>query len=139
MMVSSNDAQGVQPALERRFEQLPELVHQDEDLVRRGRFVNLETLIQIGRTPFHVSFRYGRIVDLERGPQLMRPWSVAVRATADAWAGFWQPVPEPGYHDVFALTKHGLARIEGELQPLMANLQYFKDVLAAPRQIREVS
>ncbi len=27
----------------------------------------------------------------------------------------------------------GLARIDGDLVPLMQNLQYFKDVIAAPR------
>jgi hypothetical protein len=44
-------------------------------------------------------------------------------------------VPRAGYHDLFALTRFGHARIEGDLQPLMANLRYVKDVLAAPRRL----
>ena len=52
---------------------------------------------------------------------------------ADAWLEFLAPVPKPGWHDIMALSKRGVARIEGNLQPFMANLQYIKDVLAAPR------
>jgi hypothetical protein len=43
-------------------------------------------------------------------------------------------VPAPGYHDIFAMTKGGRARVEGNLQPLMANLRFIKDLLAAPRR-----
>ena len=76
----------------------------------------------------------GRLAAVERGPFLMRSWSFAVRASADAWARFWQPLPEPGYHDLFAMKKLGVARVEGDLWPLMAHLRYVKDVLAAPRR-----
>jgi hypothetical protein len=42
-------------------------------------------------------------------------------------------MPEPGYHDVIAMTRLGVARLEGDLQPLMANLRYVKEVLESPR------
>ena len=58
-----------------------------------------------------------------------------ITATAEAWSRFWEPIPEPGWHDLLALTKRGAARIDGDLQPLLANLQYFKDVLAIPRRL----
>ena len=44
-------------------------------------------------------------------------------------------IPEPGWHDLFALTKRGAASIEGDLRPLLQNLQYFKDLLALPRRL----
>jgi hypothetical protein len=43
-------------------------------------------------------------------------------------------VPPPGWHDLFALSKKGVMVLEGDLQPLMANLQYVKDLLALPRR-----
>ena len=46
-------------------------------------------------------------------------------------------MPRPGFHDLFAMTKSGRASIDGNLQPLMANLRYFKEVLAAPRKLAE--
>ena len=42
-------------------------------------------------------------------------------------------MPAPGYHDLFAMTKAGHAKVEGDLRPLMQNLRFIKDVLAAPR------
>ena len=44
------------------------------------------------------------------------------------------PTPRPGWHDLLALTKRGEATLEGDLHPFMTHLQYFKDVLALPRQ-----
>ena len=117
------------------FERLPALVNGNEILVRRGRFLTTECLVAIGEIPFYVSISEGRIARMERGPRLMRPWIFAVRGSASAWNKFWQPVPEAGWHDLFALTKRGEASLEGDLRPLMANLQYMKDVLAAPRSL----
>ncbi len=64
----------------------------------------------------------------------MRSWRFAYRASPAAWAEHWQSAPRPGFHDLLALTKRGEADLEGDLHPFIANLQYFKDVLALPRQ-----
>lgn len=118
-----------------RLDRLPQLVNGDAALVRRGRWVSLDFLLELGDAPYHITIAEGRIAALQRGPLLMGAWRFAVRGSAEGWRRFWQPVPEPQWHDLFALTKRGAFRIEGDLQPLMANLFYFKDVLAAPRRI----
>lgn len=115
------------------FERLPELVNDNAALVHRGRFLSVDLLLQDGEETYHVRIRDGRIDGVERGPLLMRPWRFAIRAEAEAWRAFWEPMPRPGYHDVFAMCKLGVASVEGDLQPLMANLRYVKEVLAAPR------
>jgi hypothetical protein len=117
------------------IERLFDLVNADEALVRRGRFLTCDFLIEVGDTPYHVSVASGRIASVTRGPAPMRPWRFAIRASEDAWREFWQPVPRAGFHDLFALTRFGRARIEGDLQPLMANLRYVKDVLEKPRRL----
>ncbi len=117
-----------------RVEGLPGLVNGDSWLVHRGRFLSVELLLEVGRAPYHVVIEHGRIAALERGPHLLRPWRFAVRAGEDAWRRFWQTVPAPHDHDVFALAKRGELVLEGDLLPFMANLFYFKDVLAAPRR-----
>ncbi len=112
---------------------LPTLVDADEAMIRRGRYLTTTFLVETGDTAWLITVIEGRVARVERGPFLMRGWSFAVRAGADAWRRFWQPVPAPGYHDLFAMAKLGHARIEGDLQPLMANLRYVKDLLEAPR------
>lgn len=119
------------------IEKLPELVNHDAALLRRGRYLNLDVLIEIGDVPYYVSIENGRIARLDRGPLLMRSWALAFRGADDAWRQFWQPFPPPHFHDIFALAKAGQFRIEGDVHPLMANLLYFKDLLAAPRRLAE--
>ena len=116
------------------FETLPALVNGNAALVRRGRYCTTTFLVEVGDTAWLISVHEGRVEKVERGPFLMRAWSFAVRAPAEAWQKFWEAVPAPGYHDIFAMTKGGHARVEGDLQPLMANLRFIKDLLAAPRR-----
>jgi hypothetical protein len=115
---------------------LPDLVNADAGLVQRGQPLTTTFLLAVGDTEYLVHVASGRLGAVERGPFLMRSWSFGVRASVDAWERFWQPLPEPGYHDLFAMKKLGVARVEGDLWPLMAHLRYVKDVLAAPRRAR---
>jgi hypothetical protein len=113
---------------------LPDLVNGDADLVRRGRYLTATFLVEVGDREFLVRVVEGRVAAVEAGPFLMRSWTFALRASEEAWRRFWEPVPAPGYHDLFAMKKLGEARIEGDLVPLMANLRYVKDVVSAPRR-----
>ena len=119
------------------IERLPELVNRNAALLRRGRYLDVDILIEIGLVPYYVSIEGGRIARVDRGPLLMRSWALAFRGPEDAWRQFWQPVPPPHFHDIFALAKRGQMRIEGDLHLLMVNLLYFKEVLAAPRRLAE--
>ena len=117
------------------LEKLPELVNGDAALVRRGRHMSKRFLIEIGAEQYLVTVEEGRIGAVEAGPFVMRSWAFAIRASADIWERFWRKVPEPGYHDLFALLRKKQVVIEGDLQPFMANLLYLKLVLAAPRRL----
>jgi len=121
-------------ALEDMVPSLLQLANNDAYLIHRGRFVDLDILVEIGATSYQVHIDHGRIANCDRNPLPLRPWTFAIRGSADTWRRFWQPIPEPQFHDIFALVKRGGFRIEGNTYPLMQNLLYFKDVLAAPRQ-----
>jgi hypothetical protein len=118
-----------------RFACLPALLAADDDLKRRGRWLDTECRIDVGSEPFFLSFRDGYLSSLDRGARLMRSSTFAFRATDEGWTQYWRPVPEPGWHDLFALTKRGAALMDGDLRPLLQNLQFFKDLLALPRRV----
>jgi pimeloyl-ACP methyl ester carboxylesterase len=120
------------------FERLADLVNANADLVRRGRFFTATFLVQSDDTQYLVRVVEGRIERVERGPFLMRDWRFAIRASAHAWRKFWEPLPEAGFHEMFAMAKAGHAVIEGDLLALMANLRYVQEVLESPRP-RDVS
>lgn len=117
-----------------RFARLPALLPADQDLIRRGRWLTIECRVDIGSEPFFLSIRDGALASLDRGAKLMRSTAFTLRATDEAWTEHWKLFPAPGWHDLFALTKRGVASMEGDLRPLLQNLQYFKDLLALPRR-----
>lgn len=117
-----------------RFARLPSLLAADPDLLRRGRWLTVECRVDIGDEPFFLSIREGALGGLERGARLMRGAAFTLRGSDEAWNNHWKKVPDPGWHDLFALTKRGVAAIDGDLRPLLQNLQYFKDLLALPRR-----
>jgi len=115
------------------IEALPDAVNGREALVRRGRHVSTRMLVEVGETSYLVEIDRGRIVSVRRGPLVMPSWTFALRAPQEAWAEFLAAMPKPGFHDLFALAKKRLLRIEGDLHPFMANLRYFKEIFAALR------
>ena len=122
-----------------RLKRLPELVDAEHHLIDRGRFVTLDFQVVIGAWPCFVPVRQGRVEAIELAPQRMRSSAFVLRALPSACEKFWQPMPEPCWHDLFAMNKKGNIVIEGDLHPFMANLQYFKDVMALPRKLKAVA
>jgi len=120
----------------RTFTAIPALLDQAPALIFRGRFLDCDCLLGPTHHPFHVAIRSGRITELTAAPVLMRSWRFSYRASAAAWIEYWKPAPRPGWHDLLALTKCKEAVLEGDLHPFMVHLQYFKDLLALPRQQR---
>ena len=116
------------------IERIADLVNADAELVRRGRHLSTTFLIEVGEQGYLLKIIEGRIASITPGPFVTPNYSFALRAPRDEWELFWTALPPPGHHDIFALFKRGKLVIEGDLHPLMANLLYFKDVLAAPRK-----
>ncbi|MBI1396997.1 MAG: hypothetical protein GC151_13555 [Betaproteobacteria bacterium] len=103
-----------------------------ERLGRRVPLLTTRALVAVDAEDTHLDFTQGRVTVREHVP-LLHPWDFAIRGSAAAWAALWVPVPEPGWHDLFALSKRGEMRFEGHLHPFLAHLQFFKDLLSLPR------
>ena len=83
-----------------------------------------------------VRIRDGRVAAADVPLSPLPSCDVALHASALAWSRFWEAVPQAGWHDIFALSKRGELSIHGNLQPLIAHLQYVKDLLASAREAR---
>lgn len=114
-------------------EHLAELANADSWLVHRGRFLDVTFLLEVGPASYLVCIERGRVADVAKGPFAMPRWTFALRAPEEAWRTFWTAVPPPGFHDLIAMSKTRALKIEGDQHPFMANLRYFKDLLALPR------
>jgi len=113
---------------------LADRANADALLVHRGRFVTTRFMIEMGDEQWLVRIVDGRVVEVLQGPFVMPRWSFALRASASDWDVFWSPDPPPGYHDLFALIRFGRLKVEGDMQPFMANLFYFKGLLGKLRR-----
>ena len=132
---SKDSPAGLEQELCARFERaVPNGVSSDRHLVWRGRNLTADCVVQIGTVLFLLRIEQGSIRECLKGLPLLSSWVFAVRGSAQGWAALWQDPPPPGWHDIFALTKRGEMTLEGNLQPLMANLQYLKDILTLPRK-----
>jgi hypothetical protein len=116
------------------LDRIPKYVNADANLVRRGRFVDTSFMIVIDDAYTLIRIQEGRVIKVTPGPFITPNYSFALRASRSVWEKFWQPLPPLGFTDIFALVKQKLMRVEGDLHPFMANLLYFKDVIAAPRK-----
>jgi hypothetical protein len=116
------------------IEKIAGLVNADARLVHRGRFVDTSFMIAIDDAYSLLRVQEGRIAQVTPGPFITPDYSFCLRASREVWDKFWQPLPPIGYTDIFALVKQKLMQVEGNLHPFMANLLYFKDVIAAPRR-----
>jgi len=116
------------------IEKIAERVNADTGLVRRGRFVNTTFMIAIDDACTLLRIQEGKVTGVLSGPFVTPDYSFCLRASRAVWEKFWQPLPPLGYTDIFALVKQKLMQVEGDLHPFMANLLYFKDVIASPRR-----
>ena len=115
------------------IERLGELANQDTWLAHRGRFLDVTFLVEVGQTSYLIRIHRGRIEGIERARSSCRAGPSRCALPEEAWSTFWTAVPPPGFHDLIAMLKVRALRIEGDQHPFMANLRYFKDLLALPR------
>ena len=129
-MAHSSDSIGQGQQLATRF--VDSIKRADVALAGRGRWVHASCLLSFGDESVLLDVDAGRLTVTDPVP-LMRISDFSIQGTAAAWRALWKAMPPPGWHDLFALAKRGEIRIEGNLHPFLANLQYFKDVLTLPR------
>ena len=116
------------------LEAMKDRVNADAALVRRGRWVSLTFVLGVDDQDYLVSIQSGRIASLEPRPLATLSGRFSIRAARATWEEHWRPFPKRDYHDIWSMLPKRLVSIDGDLVPLIQNLQYFKDIIAAPRQ-----
>ncbi len=118
------------------FTHIQKTLDQTPHLLRLGRLFSETVLIEVDGEEFYLTFEKGHLVAVVEGPSRKTPWSFALRVDRDALDKFWQPLPEPGVHDIFGFVKIGRGRVDGDILKLVKNLRFFKEVMALPRGMK---
>lgn len=116
--------------------QLLQRFRQQATSFSKARCVNADILLQFAEVPVIVRVRNGGVTEIVDHAVPLQSSDFSIKGSAEGWTRFWQAMPPAGWHDIFALNKRREFLIEGNLQPLMAHLQYVKDLLACPRESR---
>lgn len=106
----------------------------DALLARFGLDLDCALLVGDGDVDWLVNIERGAVTRVTRGPLIMPRTDLTLRAASDAWARFLEPVPPPGYHDLFALRRYQRIQIEGDIRLMSAYLFYFKRLFALLRK-----
>ncbi|MGY6271635.1 hypothetical protein ACXIUT_18245 [Achromobacter denitrificans] len=122
------------PAEESRGAQLAARFCHQAASFSRPRPVHVDMLLRFGAHPVLVRVRDGSVASAQAPSTPLPSCDFSLRGSEEAWSRFWEAVPAAGWHDIFALSKRRELAIEGNLQPLMAHLQFVKDLLAVGRE-----
>lgn len=118
------------------IEALPARIAETPHLARLGALFSETVLLRVDDVEHYLQFDRGRLAAVIPGPSKKIPYRFAIVTDREAIEKFWQPLPEPGFHDIFGLVKIGRAEILGDILMLVKNLRFFKEVLALPRKGR---
>ena len=115
------------------FTRLTQTAGPDSPLARMAPGLDWSLMLQAGERDYAVTIRDGAVTQVTAGPFVLPSWQTRLSASAEEWAAFLQPIPQPGHHDIIALLRRGAIRFDGDLHPLMAHLYYVKRLLASLR------
>lgn len=114
---------------------IPQLYAENASLRRRAARSKVSLMLSADSGRWLLSLEHGELTGPipARGP--MDSTDLVLIAADPVWLGHWQPIPAPGFQDLFAMTKTGRMTIYGDFRPLMVNLQVIKDLIALPRSL----
>jgi hypothetical protein len=67
----------------------------------------------------------GKVKRIDTDPQPLDSYDFALRASAQTWREFGQPLPRPMFHGIWAASFRKDLKLEGNLLVLMQNLRNF--------------
>ncbi|MEO3474882.1 hypothetical protein AAFN86_23685 [Roseomonas sp. CAU 1739] len=116
------------------FAALPARVAAAPGLARWGRHLTIDALVEAGGRAWVLAVRDGVLASADPAPAIMPRFDLALRFDADGLSRFLTAPPPPGWHDLMALMRRGALRVEGNIQPFMAHLFWFKGIFALLRE-----
>ena len=112
------------PSAQAWAEAFAEASNTDPEIQAHGKYFTCSWLLDATERSYVVEVQAGRVtnVAVDPGP-LDVPYDFAIRASAETWRGFGEPVPAPMFHGIWAASFQRDMRLEGKVLVLMQNLR----------------
>ncbi len=121
------------PKQERR---LREGINSDPEFKLAAEFMTQDVLLGADDSRCLIKVRDGVVTEIKVSPTFLEPWGFAIRASAQFWEKFLQPVPPPFHNGLFAGMTHGILKIEGNLEAAFAHFWAMCRMLDVMRQLQ---
>jgi len=102
-----------------------ELTNKDETIGAMAKYYSCSFMFDMEKAKVIIEMHDGKVKNINTNPGPLDAYDFALRASANTWKEFSQPMPKPMYHGIWAASFRKDLKIEGNHLVLMKNLRNF--------------
>ena len=102
-----------------------DLINSDETIAAMAKYYSCSFMFDMEKAKFIIDMHDGKVKNINTNPGLLDAYDFALRASANTWKEFSQPMPKPMYHGIWSASFRKDLKIEGNHLILMKNLRNF--------------
>ena len=102
-----------------------ELTNSDDTIGAMAKYYTCSFMFDMEKAKVIIEMHDGKVKNININPSPLDPYDFALRASAQTWREFGQPMPKPMYHGIWSASFQRDLKIEGNHLVLMQNLRNF--------------
>ena len=102
-----------------------DLTNSDETIAAMAKYYSCSFMFDMEKAKVIIEMHDGKVKNINTNPGPLDAYDFALRASANTWKEFSQPMPRPMYHGIWSASFRKDLKIEGNHLILMKNLRNF--------------
>ena len=102
-----------------------EASNSDDTIKAMAKYYTCSFMFDMEKAKVIIEMHDGKVKNINTNPGPLDPYDFALRASANTWKEFSQPMPKPMYHGIWSASFRKDLKIEGNHLVLMKNLRNF--------------
>ena len=111
--------------LENWAKKYEDLTNNDDTIGAMAKYYTCTFMFDMEKAKVIIEMHDGKVKNITTNPSPLDPYYFALRAAANTWKEFGQPIPKPMYHGIWSASFLRDLKIEGNHLVLMKNLRNF--------------
>ena len=111
--------------LENWAKKYEDLTNSDETIGAMAKYYTCSFMFDMEKAKVIIEMHDGKVKNINTNPYPLDHYDFALRASANTWKEFGQPMPKPMYHGIWSASFLRDLKIEGNHLVLMKNLRNF--------------
>jgi len=102
-----------------------DLTNSDATIAAMAKYYSCSFMFDMEKAKVIIEMHDGKVKHINTNPGPLDPYDFALRASANTWKEFSQPIPKSMYHGIWSASFRKDLKIEGNHLILMQNLRNF--------------